>query len=60
MVINLQLCIFLANCGGTILLNSNGQTEMVTSPGYDNRGHYDDFQECTWLIKVRKNQLIIN
>lgn len=38
-----------AQCGGEIEANESPQ--HITSPGYES-GHYENFQECNWHIKV--------
>jgi len=39
-----------AECGGKIFATL--KPRYITSPGYNDKGYYDDYMECSWLIKV--------
>jgi len=51
----LRMASFSANCGGKVVATYTPQTIM--SPGFDTVKHYENKQECNWLITVGKHLL---
>ncbi|KAI0231296.1 Zinc metalloproteinase dpy-31 [Lamellibrachia satsuma] len=45
-----------AVCGGRVFATPS--TRYITSPGYE-RGYYDDYTECSWLIKAPANHRVV-
>ena len=57
LVISIISMVIVDTCGGVVELYLSDISKEISSPGYNEGRYYSEYQECTWLIKVRSNNI---